>query len=773
MSLYVGGLIAYLSGMGLYLVLGTGFSLIFSLCFIMLTLAGVFLKRYSSVKAVYAVLFALGALLLSVSSEPKATVFDRYLDRYVEIHGVICEMPDEYEKYNSYILETSEIVYLNNTEKVSGKIRLTSDIKLDMGNRVAVRGFVDTIAPPDNSTEFDYRMHYRAKGITFKMHAQEAEIIKERAFLWSVPYMAEYAKSRVAMAIDRFYTNDDSAMLKAVLLGNRSNFSDGFNDILKRTSAIRFLYPSYLHIFLLVALCEVLFVFTKPKNREKWIIASMFVFVLANSGFITFARAGILYMFDWLYRRKRGFAHYPDMASAVILIMLIAKPLLLYNSGFVMSVTIGILLHHFRYPLAGCFKFINNSRIRVMIAIWLIATVGLIPLSAYYYNGAPIYSIIFTFVYTPFVIILLITAPIALLMYELFGTASVVGMTVDGILEIMKNLPTIVSLLPGHYITLARTSLTGFLIWGISCYGIKLAVDERCKEPIFKGTIASLIFLFAIVGISKLSDFGKLNVTFVNVGQGDASIVEIKGKSVVLIDGGGGTGDEEYNIGEEVYLPYLVAKGYGRIDLAIVSHSHRDHAEGIISAIEALDVHTLMISDTSEDNNYRDKLIETAEENGTEVLYVSAGDRIEFDSELSFDVVYPSKNTQVNDENDYSLALIGEYKGTKMFFGGDITDNAEEKIAGKIGEMDIVKISHHGSKGSSSKEFIKETSPVYAVASAGRNNLYGHPSDRVIDDYTEEGAKILRTDLMNDIIITADSKGNMAAGWYGEVQRCR
>ncbi len=767
MSLYVGGLIAYLSGMGVYLVSGTGFSVIFSLFLLILTAVGVCLKRYGSVRIFYAVIFMLGAVLLSVSSEPEASVLDRYFDRYIELEGVICEMPDEYEEYNSYILKASKLRYLGEEESLNIKIRVTSEEKLDMGNKVAVRGFIDTISAPSNSTEYDYRMHYRAKGITFKMHAEEAEIIKGRSFVWSVNYISEYIKSRIGMAIDRFYTNDDAALLKAVLLGSRSEFSDGFKDTLIKTSALRFLYPSYLHIYLLVALCEALYFFVKPEKREKFTISLMLVFIIVNSGLATFLRAGVLFIIDWLYKRKRGFAHYPDILSLTMLILIIADPLLIYDSGFVMSVSIGILLHYFRLPLASCLKFIPKSRPRVMIAIWLIATIGLLPLSAYYFNGAPLYSIFFTFMYTPFVILLIITAPVALLMQELFKTASFFGVVVDGILDIMKNMPTIVSLLPGHYITLAKTTLLGFMLWLVLCYALKLLVEERNKEPIFKATVASFLVLVAIGGLSGLSEFGKLNVTFVNVGQGDGQIVEVKGKSVVLIDGGGGMGDETYNIGENVYLPYLAAKGCGKIDLAIVSHSHRDHAEGIISAIEALDVHTVMLSDTEENNSYRKKIIETAEANGTEILYVSAGDRIEFNSGLVFNVIYPQKGAKVSDENDYSIALLAEYEGTKMFFGGDITDSAEAKISGMLGEADVVKVSHHGSKGSSSEEFIEETSPKFAVFSVGENNSYGHPAERVVKGFSDEGARILRTDLMKDIIITADKKGNVWAGWYG------
>ncbi len=767
MSLYIGGLIAYLCGMGLFLTMGGGFSMIFALCLLIVTLIGVAIGRCRPLRIFYAVLFLVGVALLSAKAEPSPTVFDNYIDRYVEVEGVICEVPDEYDEYDSYIVALDRLSYLGEDKKIDEKIRITCEERLDAGNRVAFRGFIDEISLPDNSTEFNYRTYYKSKGITHKMHAEEAELIKARAFIPSLLYAAEYVKSRIELSIDRFYSNDDAAMLKAVLLGIRSNFSPKFTNTLKRTSALRFLYPSYLHIFLLLSVCQVLFTVVRPRYREIAKVLAILVFVLLNAGAITFVRAGVLLAVDVFFRRVRGFSHFPDTISAVILASLIAEPLLIYSSGFVMSITMGILLNFFRYPLALSFEFIKKPIIRTMLSMWIIGTVGLIPLSAYYFNGLPLYSIIFTAVYTPLTIILLITAPPVLLLKEFFSTASVLGVLVDGTIDIMKKLPEIVGMLPGNHITLPKTTILVFAVWIAVCYGIKLVLDGRRKEPIFKLCTAAVIIFIAVGAVSAVSDFGKLFVTFPNVGQGDAAIVEVKGKSRVLIDGGGGTGDEKYNIGEEVYLPYLTAKGYNKIDLAIVSHSHRDHAEGIIAALEMLDIHSLMLSDTMEDNSYRDKLVETAEAKGTEIIYVSAGDRIEFNSGLTIDVIYPDRGASVYDENNYSLCLKMTYDGTTLFFGGDITKSAEEDILGKVGETHIVKVSHHGSVGSSSKEFIGETSPKYAVVQSGKNNMYGHPTDRVVRDYVASGAKILRTDYMNDIMLKSNGGGRVAAGWFG------
>ena len=150
---------------------------------------------------------------------------------------------------------------------------------------------------------------------------------------------------------------------------------------------------------------------------------------------------------------------------------------------------------------------------------------------------------------------------------------------------------------------------------------------------------------------------------------------------------------------------------------------------------------------------------------------MSAGDKLEFNSGLNIDVLYPQKAAVLDEENDYSLGLKLDYNGTALFFGGDMTEEAEEQILGRVGEIDVVKVSHHGSKTSSSAEFVAETSPDYAVISVGADNMYGHPAERVVNEYVNSGARVLRTDLMNDIVLKSEGGGKISAAWYGEELR--
>ncbi|MBS7298008.1 MAG: DNA internalization-related competence protein ComEC/Rec2 [Eubacteriales bacterium] len=768
MSVFAGFLCWYLIAVFVYSIAGTGISFLFAFVLMLLTAMGVFAKRLDGRRLICAVGALVGVIGFSFATEPSATILDNYVGRYIEIEGVISEVPDEHNEYYSYVLRTEKLRYNNEEAKLKNKLRITCENELSTGNRVAFRGFLKEIDSPENSTEFDYKRYFKSKGIGFSLHADELQLIDARAFLFSPIYAVEYVKCRISAAIDRFYTDDDAGMIKAVLLGQKSEFTDEFQKILVSTSALRFLYPSFLHIFFLLSVCELLFAAIPKRKRDIIIAVALLCFALFYGNYMSFVRSALILAGIIIYRRLRGFSHYTDIAAMVVSVCLVANPLLLYNSGFVMSVAIGIILNWFRLPLEERLGFIKNRKIRTMVSVWIIGTVGLTPLSAYFFNGASLYSIIFTFLYTPLSLLLFIISPVTLMFYEIFGSAGIFGIVVDVIIDLMQKLPQMVSLLPGYHLALAKTTVVGFAVFVIAVYLIKCAVDRDTGKAGFKAATIGLAVIIVGYTVDVFSDFGKMKLTFVNVGQSDGAILDIVGKDRILIDGGGGMADSEYNIGEKVFLPYLTAKGYSKIDLAIVSHCHRDHVEGIIAAIENLDVHTVMLSGCNEGGEYRERVVAAAEANETEILYVNAGDKLEFESGLLIEVLSPYKNDSFDEENDYSLALRMNYNDTTMFFGGDMSENIEKRLVGNIGEVDIIKVSHHGSKTSSSERFVAETSPDFAVFCVGRNNMYSHPDEEVVERYYKHGAKILRTDTMCDITLMCD-KDRIGASWFGEV----
>lgn len=254
---------------------------------------------------------------------------------------------------------------------------------------------------------------------------------------------------------------------------------------------------------------------------------------------------------------------------------------------------------------------------------------------------------------------------------------------------------------------------------------------------------------------------GTVEVTFVNVGQGDGAIVDAPYRGTILIDGGGGAEYSDYNVGEKVFLPYLETEGITRIEAAFVSHYHKDHAEGIIAAIENLRVKNVFMPDVMPDSPIRLKIEAAAKEHNTKIHYISEDSKVVFDNGLTVSAIVPTAKTKLisEDENDTSLVYNVEYGGFSCAFTGDMSAFAERNLIseGKTFDCDVLKVAHHGSDTSTSEEWLDALKPEYAVISVGEDNGYGLPSNEVLDRL--EGTEVLRTDENGDIKIIGDKNG--------------
>lgn len=762
MSIFVQVLFAYLIGVLPALYCDLGFGVIF---FAVLLIVNLILQKYKRILLCGVALFSCVGMSLAIMPAER----DNLPDRYCEVKGIVAEVPEEHQGHYSYIVDTESVKVGDREEKLHIKMRITSPEQLDTGNEAIFCGNVEKLSERDNSTDFNYNLYYRSKGITRKMHADRVYLQKARAFVPSLSFMCEYAKSRIALAIERFYDDDKGEMLKAVLIGKKSAFSPEYKRTLVKTSAIRFLHPSYLHIFLLIALCEFAFAFLGKQKREKLLIIMLVLYAVSHCNVATMLKSALLMAVIYWYRRKRGFAHYPDALAITATALLLVNPLLLFNAGFVISAVVGLLIFLFRKSVSKRLSFIQNGTVRGVVAVWLIGTFGLLPMEALYFNGVSIYGLIFTFLFLPLVVVLLMLAPITLLVYEVFGMSILFGTVCDGILMLMLNLPKMAELLPWYYIDIKTTTLTGFLIFGLLLILIKLWLDNKSRIKVFRITIVLCALICVVKSGADISRIGNMELDFVNVNQGDATVVDVFGKEKLLIDGGGNAMENSnYNMGDDVLLPYLEAKGISKIDLAVVSHYDKDHYEGVLSAIENLDVEAVLLTDTSKESKERKTITETAEENGTKVIYVTAGDKIAFNSGMEIEILSPSADN--NDKNRNSIVMEISYNGRKFLFAGDADSTVEKNILGNIEDVDVFKVSHHGSKTANSQAFLEKALPELSVISVGKGNSYGHPHKESVERLESVGTKILRTDELGDIKINCDKKGNISYEGFLEVE---
>ena len=296
---------------------------------------------------------------------------------------------------------------------------------------------------------------------------------------------------------------------------------------------------------------------------------------------------------------------------------------------------------------------------------------------------------------------------------------------------------------------------------------------QKIGQEKYKKIIAFLICgVFLSICIFNTYIPRKLRIHFVDVGQGDCTFIVTPRNNKILLDGGGSE-FSSYSVGEKILLPYLLDRRILKIDYIIFSHFDSDHCEGLLYIMKKIKVDNVVIANQYETSENYKKFIEIANRKRTNVIIAEAGDRVTIEKNLFFNVLWPDKNNMISENaiNNNSLVCKLNYKRFSILFTGDIEEIAEKAILSKyinkqeLLKADILKVAHHGSKTSSTKEFINAVNPKYAVIGVGKDNKFGHPSEKTLENLNDKKVKVYRTDISGEIVIITDGNNVRIEGF--------
>lgn len=244
---------------------------------------------------------------------------------------------------------------------------------------------------------------------------------------------------------------------------------------------------------------------------------------------------------------------------------------------------------------------------------------------------------------------------------------------------------------------------------------------------------------------------GTLEVHYIDVGQGDATLIKC-GSHAMLIDGGNN------NKGTTVQL-YLKKQGVESLDYVIGTHPDADHIGGLDVIVYKYNCEKVIMPDYEKDTKTYQELVDVIHDKNMKITYPVVGEQYAL-GEAKFTIIAPNSNSYGGNANDYSVAILLEYGKNRFLFTGDAEEASEaEMLTNGIDiSADVYKVAHHGSRSASTQEFLNAVQPKYAVISCGEGNSYGHPHAEVLNRLRSMGVEVFRTDEQGSIIASSDGE---------------
>ena len=264
----------------------------------------------------------------------------------------------------------------------------------------------------------------------------------------------------------------------------------------------------------------------------------------------------------------------------------------------------------------------------------------------------------------------------------------------------------------------------------------------------------------------RKTDPPSLRVTFLDVGQGDAAVIESPTGRVIVVDGGGRS-RADTTLGEDpghrVVVPFLRSRAIGTVDWLIPTHPDDDHVQGLIAVVERLVVRKALVFGHRDESQTYATLLRSLTRRNIPLQTARRGQRIEIGNGAYLEILHPTEHPidgTRSTSNDNSIVFRLVYGSARILFTGDAEEAAEESLlaSGQDLSADVLKVGHHGSRWSTTPRFLTAVRPRAAVISAGRNNSFAHPSKEVLERLKDRRVEIFRTDQQGAITVETDGR---------------
>ena len=717
----------------------------FMLGALVLCVAGFLCMRYKRVFRIAAAVF----LGMGIGFAGFMLYDGLYLQPVRSLDGQLCDMLIVAEDYN---LKTNYGSGAEGTVAYNGmtyRVRFYLDEEKTISPGDAIRGTFKLRFTADGGD--DVSPQYRGKGI-FLTAIQEGEVQAESGTEFSVRHYPAVWRRELKMGIDSAFPADVSAVVKGLLLGDRTDLDYETETAFKVSGISHIIAVSGLHISILFGLISFL------TFRRRWLTA-----IIAIPALILFAavvgftpsvtRACIMYvlmLISWLFLREYDA---PTELAFAVLVMLVANPLAITSVSLQLSTACMIGIYMFSGKLRAWIlapkRLGGFDGIKGKLAKWFASSVSITlgsmvfttPLCAYYFGTVSLVGIV-TNLLTLWVVSIAFYGIVAVCMAGFVFPAVAAGL---GWLFAwpIRYVIWFAKLLAGIPFAAVYTQSSCIVIWLVIAYALFGGfLLLKKKRPLILATAVLASLVLAIGASCLVPSLDDYRFTILNVGNGQCIFLQTEGRTFVVDCGG----DYDKGVADDA-AEMLLSQGITRVDGMILTHFDRDHAGGAAYFLTRMDVDTLflpVIDDTA------DTAADIARHTNGVVQYVQENTKLQFGtSELT---IFPAQSA--NSRNESGLCILLCTAKCDILITGDRGKTGESQLVAQndLPDIEVLVAGHHGAGNSTTDALLGAVKPEYAVISVGKDNPYGHPAQAVIDRLEKRGCHISRTDLDGTIL---------------------
>lgn len=624
-------------------------------------------------------------------------------------------------------------------------IRVNKQANIEVGDMLVIDG---TYVEPDvarNERGFNYKEYLKTLEIYGTVEINHYKVIKKGRINKLILYTArlkEILKSNVSKVIKK---EENKNLLIAMILGDTEDLSEELKTDFLNSNLYHILSVSGGQVSNIIIGITILFRLLKIHKK---IMDVLCILILIEFMFLTgltpsIIRACIMCiisLISGLIIRRYDIANSLGISLLIILI----------NNPFAIN-SLSVLLSYFGFLgiiVLGSFtikevnKVIKNNILRYILNIVIssvAAQIFIFPIILYVFG-----TISLTFIFSNLLIIPLSTVITIIGLFIMICPLSIFGF-VEPLIELTINIVEFFSNIGISKIYCIIPNIKEIIIYYVMSiylyYMLRRDYIYKIKHFFRKYKKIIVLILVLSIGISFIyKNIPKdLYINFIDVGQGDSTLITTQFNKKILIDGGGSEFGSTFDVGEKTLLPYLLKKKIYKLDYVIISHFDSDHVGGILTILEELNVKHVLIPKQVEYSENYNKFLDIIKKRNIKVKIVGEGNIINLDKNTYLDILWPEEK-QITDNilNNNSMIVRLCYKSFTMLFTGDIEEIAEQKLLQKYENTekltaDILKVAHHGSKSSSIAEFLEKVNPKIAVIGVGKNNKFGHPNAGVLD----------------------------------------